>query len=162
MLSPLPLFELPLLPPLGSTWTWTGGFVGEGVVCAGGCSCAGGVMSWTLATGPAATPGIGIWAVGVPGGTSTVTVTCAPPMRVTSSVRCSAEAGIVAAPNPARRRPAVARPMSSLRLCMRRRDVLVGTPGGVTLPWGFLAVRRTVSGLLEGKRGTWVAVGLPP
>src|SRR5690242_2366900 len=114
-------------------------------------------MSWTLAIG-ALTPGIWIWSVGVPGGTSTVTVTCAPPTRVTRRVRCSADAGIVAAPNPARRRPAVARPMSSLRLCMRRRDAR-GAPGGVTLAWVILAERRTFSGRFDGNRGTWVAVG---
>jgi hypothetical protein len=31
----------------------------------------------------------------------------------------------------------------------------------VTLAWGILAARRTFSGLFEGNRGTWVAVGLP-
>src|SRR3954447_25299249 len=37
-------------------------------------------------------PGIVIWSIGVPGGTSTVTVTVWRPRRVTTSVRCSADA----------------------------------------------------------------------
>src|SRR5919198_4598278 len=130
-------------PLLGLTWTWTGAWF-----CCVGCGCAG-VMSWTATIG-VVTPGILIWSTGVPGGTSTVTVICCPPSSVTSSVRCSADAGIVAAPKPARNNPAVANPMSSLRLCMRRSDALRAPPGGVTLAWRILGPRRTVLSLFEG------------
>jgi hypothetical protein len=106
-------------------------------------------MSWTPTIG-AVTPGILIWSTGVPGGTSTVTVTCAPPRSVTSSVRCSADAGMVAAPKPARSNPAVANPMSSLRLCMRRSDALRAPPAGVTLAGDILPVRRTFLALFAG------------
>jgi multisubunit Na+/H+ antiporter MnhB subunit len=61
---------------------WLGGAVGAGA----GVAVAAGVASLTLTTG-VETPGIVTWSAGVPGGTSTVTVTLVPPSRVTTSVR---------------------------------------------------------------------------
>jgi hypothetical protein len=117
-----------------------------GWVCAGGSvavSAGGGgtVMSCTLTIG-SVIPGIVIWSSGVPGGTSTLTVTWAPLSSVTSSVRWSAEAGTVATPKPTRNRPAVTRAMSSLRRCMRksRHDPL---GGGVNLPCARAVDRRS-------------------
>src|SRR4051794_39647476 len=71
-------------------------------------------------------PGILIWSIGVPGGTSTVTVSVWPVMRVTSSVRCSAEAGKTDAPIPAPKTAQAISPMISLRLVIRIRTV--GSP----------------------------------
>jgi hypothetical protein len=59
------------------------------------------------------TPGKEIEPTGVPGGTSTVTVTVWPVASVRTKVRCSALAGSTAAPSPAVAMPAVARAVSS-------------------------------------------------
>src|SRR3954454_23069611 len=99
----------------GWVWTWT---------CAGGVlGCEGAVTSWTL-TIPPLTPGILIWSTGVPGGTSTVTVTFWPVASVTTSVRWSADAGITTAPTPTETAATARAPVRSLRLVDLIRNVL--------------------------------------
>src|SRR3954447_13588653 len=128
----------------GWVWTWT---------CAGGVlGCEGAVTSWTL-TIPPLTPGILIWSTGVPGGTSTVTVTFWPVASVTTSVRWSADAGITPAPTPTETAATARAPVRSLRFVDLIRNVLFppraflspsdprapgwaygGPPGGRTVP----------------------------
>src|SRR3954452_11749344 len=96
------------------------GPVSEGGGVAGACG-----TSETEAIG-VVMPGILIWSIGVPGGTSTVTVSVWPVTSVTSSVRCSADAGMTEAPTPAAKTAQAIRPMISLRLVIRIRTV--GSP----------------------------------
>src|SRR4051794_19272930 len=72
--------------------------------------------SWTPTTGVAMLGGGWMSVAGVPAGTSSVTVTVWPVARVITNVRWSAEAGKMAAPNPADSSPATSNPISSLRL----------------------------------------------
>jgi hypothetical protein len=94
--------------PGGSVWTPTPG-----------SAAVGGVISVTETTAPF-TPGKVIALTGVPGGTSTVTVTVWPVASVTWKVRGCASAGSTAAPKPAVAIPAVASAIVSLRLFMLR------------------------------------------
>ena len=95
----------------GAVWTSTPG-----------CGAGGGVISVTEAIG-AVDAGERDRLTGVPGGTSTVTVTVWPVTSVTWNVRGSALAGSTAAPKPAVAMPAVASAISSLRVFMTCRRV---------------------------------------
>jgi hypothetical protein len=91
-----------------------GGVVG---VVGGAAGAAGGVTSVTETIVPVR-PGIEICSTGVPGGTSTVTVSCEPPASVTRSVRGSAEAEPAGRATATDTAAAVKRTMGSFRLIM--------------------------------------------
>ena len=100
----------------GSAGGWVVVVVGAGSAAGAGAG-AGADTSWTDAIG-SLIPGIWMPLTLAPAGRSTVTVRCSPLCSVTRRTRGSAEAGRTEAPKPADRKPAVARAMRSLRLCM--------------------------------------------
>ncbi|MFN8205292.1 MAG: hypothetical protein U0S48_22265 [Solirubrobacteraceae bacterium] len=98
---------------------WVGVVDGAGaVVVAVGAGAAAGSLASDTETITPLTPGIWIWSSGVPGATSTVTVSCCPSWRVTSRVRVSAEADAVGRATSATRRATPNSRVSSLRLTM--------------------------------------------
>src|SRR4051794_1037827 len=120
---------------------------GLGVVLVGGVVCvcvrvgvccvwvgaAGGVASLTETIGTL-TPGIRIWETGVPGAADTETTIVRPFARVTTSVRCCADAGITAEPRPAPTAAAAAAAITNGRVLIE---------AIVLLPQGRLTAPRT-------------------